>query len=407
MDAGTTYTIYSFIDIARGVLLALLPILLALYAGKKFWNVWKQYRAADFHGKQEHVLLEIKLPAEISKSPAAMEVLLTSMHQMGGEFTWIDRHIKGSVRPSFSLELISIEGKIKFFIWMRKGLRKLVESYIYAQYPDVEIHESPDYTSSVHFNEHENKIWVADLTLSKDSAIPIKTYIDYGLDRDPKEEFKIDPMTPLLEMLSQVGKNQQVWIQFIIRGHKKTKVSLFKETDTWKDAVEAQIKDIIKKATLKPEDDKKPSQMQLSSVQKDMIEKLERSLQKFTFDVGGRVLYVAHKDYYDKSIQSGIIGAMKQFGSANLNTFVGTGYLTAFNYPWQDFREMRQNRARMFGLAAYKRRNFFYGLGTGKAFVMNVEALATVYHFPGSTSRAPGIQRIPSKKSIAPNNLPI
>jgi hypothetical protein len=39
--------------------------------------------------------------------------------------------------------------------------------------------------------------------------------------------------------------------------------------------------------------------------------------------------------------------------------------------------------------------------------VLSTEELATLYHFPGAIAATPSINRIPSKKSEAPANLPI
>jgi hypothetical protein len=41
------------------------------------------------------------------------------------------------------------------------------------------------------------------------------------MDKDPKEEYRIDPLTPLIEFMGALGREHQVWIQIIIRAHKK------------------------------------------------------------------------------------------------------------------------------------------------------------------------------------------
>jgi len=45
---------------------------------------------------------------------------------------------------------------------------------------------------------------------SEDQALPIKTYEDYGLGKDPKEELKVDPITPLIELLGTLGKASSI-----------------------------------------------------------------------------------------------------------------------------------------------------------------------------------------------------
>ncbi len=57
-------------------------------------------------------------------------------------------------------------------------------------------------------------------------------------------------------------------------------------------------------------------------------------------------------------------------------------------------------------LDAFKRRLFFIPPHKEKHMIMTSEALATMYHFPGATAAAPGLQRIQSKRAQAPQNLP-
>ena len=57
------------------------------------------------------------------------------------------RMLKGKFRPWFSLELVSIEGEVHFYIWTQPKFRKLIESQFYSQYPGVEIlKKQRDYT---------------------------------------------------------------------------------------------------------------------------------------------------------------------------------------------------------------------------------------------------------------------
>ena len=47
--------------------------------------------------------------------------------------------------------------------------------------------------------------------------LPIKTYVDYGLDKDPKEEYKTDPITQILEVMGSLGKGEHMWYQVLIQ----------------------------------------------------------------------------------------------------------------------------------------------------------------------------------------------
>ena len=51
-----------------------------------------------FWSKQKRILLEIKLPKEITKSPLAMETFLIGLHQTGREGTWYAKFWEGKTR---------------------------------------------------------------------------------------------------------------------------------------------------------------------------------------------------------------------------------------------------------------------------------------------------------------------
>lgn len=201
------------------------PLWAPFVFGYLFWQNWVRYVRRQFLNGEEHELIEVRLPEDIKKTPQAMEVVLNALHQTGGETTFIDRYWKGSVRPHFSLELVSLEGDIHFFIWTRSFHRQIVENAIYAQYPDVEVRRVPDYTHYVEFSEDKLSLWGCEFKLTKPDAYPIRTYIDYGMQPGQKDEESVDPITPIIEYLGSLQKNEQAWIQIIVRAHKKKRKS--------------------------------------------------------------------------------------------------------------------------------------------------------------------------------------
>ena len=394
------------------------PIFLALVLFSIFWPLWVDYVRAEFFLKEKYTLLEIRLPKETVKSPAAMELFFVALHQTGGEGSWYDKYWLGKTRPWYSLEMTSIEGQIHFFIWTRASQKMFIESSLYGQFPGIEVHEVDDYARSVHFDPKVTKLWGCEFEFTNpNTAYPIKTYVDYGLDKDPKEEYKVDPLAPLLEFLGAVGVNQQVWYQIIIRAHKKESKkdgTWFGTTDSWKDEARAEVNKILirdakSKVAGKLDKDGKGQQLTITPGEKEIVEALERSITKLAFDVGIRAMYIAKKESYNGAVPGGTMGSMKQFNTEHLNGFKpnGKAWLAKFSYPWQDYKDMRQNGVRKKILKMYKRRAYFYEPYVGTAMVLNTEELATIFHFPGQVAAAPTLARIPSKKGQAPANLPI
>lgn len=397
--------------------IAFSPIILVLFLLEIFVGIWVTYVRAKNFLSIKYCVIEIRLPKDTFKSPLAMEVFFTAIHNTG-DGTWFAQYWRGETRPWYSLELVSIEGQVKFMMWMEERRKANLVSALYSQFPGIEVFEREDYARSVHFDPETMRLWAGEFTLTKDDAYPIKTYVDYGLDKDPKEEYKVDPLIPLIEFLGSIGPNQQVWIQILVRGHKgdqKKPGHFFKKTDRWKDSANKLINDMMvrdakTRTTIKSDDEDAGSLTpRLSKGESSVIEALERSVSKYAFDVGLRAIYWGKKEAFNGAMGiGGIIGSFKHFSSDVLNGFKPTKrWHSSFEYPWQDYKDIRKNRASAGALMAYKRRSYFYTPFESSPFVLNTEELATIYHFPGAVAATPTLERVPSKKAQAPANLPI
>lgn len=389
------------------------PVLLFL----TLWEFWVDYRRALFFANQTYILLEVKLPKEIFKSPKAAEFFISALSSTLGESNWFEKFWKGSVRPWYSLEIVSIEGAVHFFIWTRKGGKNQIEANLYSQYPGIEIYEVPDYTLSLSFDPAVNNLWASEFDLTKPDVFPIKTYVDYGLDKDPKEEYKLDPITPLIEAMGSLGKGNQAWLQIIIRAHKaedKDPKGGGKLVDLkWAKAAEKEIDDIMLKAKGEKDKDGKfvpGTGRMLTETEQETIKALGRSISKTGFDVGMRMIYTAPNESFNMGNLGGLVGGVMHFNSP-LNGFKparGSALkLKNFFLLWKDRNINDINFEKQDMLDAYKRRAYFYKPFKRPHFVLNTEELATLYHFPGGVSSTPTFSRIESRKSEAPTNLPI
>lgn len=389
-----------------------------------WWPIWVGYVQSKNFLKIKYAVFEIRLPKETFKSPKAMELLLHALHNTS-DGSFMKQYWGGETRPWYSLEIASIEGQIKFYIWGEEQRKTGLMSALYAQFPGIEVHQVEDYTKSTHYDPKTMKVWAAEFVLTSKEPYPIKTYVDYGLDKDPKEEFKVDPLVPGLEFLASVGANQQVWIQLIVRSHKKEALKpghFFKTTltmhDPWKESAEKAINALMsrdpKSKKVKVGDgDVGDSYIlpSLSDLEKMQVEALSRKLTKLPFDVGIRALYIAKKESFDTPFGiGGCISFFKSFNAEHLNGFRPNGdkWMPWLDAPYKDFRDIRRDRFSREGIMAYKMRSYFYPpFNDEKPIVLNAEELATVFHFPGSVSSTPGLTRVASKKGEAPSNLPL
>ncbi|MFZ2484603.1 MAG: hypothetical protein WAX80_02720 [Minisyncoccia bacterium] len=390
------------------------PIWLPVILGTTFFHSWVTYVRRNWLRGQGYVLLEIKIPKDVSKSPAAMELVLQGIWENANISTPADAFWEGKMREWFSLEIVSIGGEVKFFIWAFPRWKKIIESRIYAQYPGAEVMEVEDYALKLNYVYNQNYVWGITTELVKPDPYPIKTYIEYELDKskgDEQEEI-VDPITPMLEYLGTLGSHETACIQIMIRAHAKENYlyGRIRPKDDWKASIKTEIKKIIEEeALIKGEKDKPASMLALTDEQKATIKAIERNAGKLAFDTMIRMLYIAPQDNYEKTRGIGLIGSTRQFGSQNLNG-IKPDWFSGLTHSWQDFNDINKKTRLRTLVDAYKRRSFFeapYKHLNGKPYVLTTEEVATVFHFPGTVATTPTLSRVPSKKGEAPANLPV
>src|SRR3989338_5947448 len=364
---------YDFFGVVISAVYLWFPAITAYYA----WKFWMYYIRLLYVSKIDWVLLEIKLPREMPKSPQVMEIILSAMHQTRSGVAK-NKYWEGLLRPWYSLEIISKEGVISFYFYIDKYYRRLVESQIYAHYPEVEIHEAADYTKEFigEDTEASKKKWTihsAEYKLSEEDAYPIKTYIDYKLDKlETEEEMKNDPLASLIELMGTMKEGENLWYQVLIRA-----------TPTeWESAGVKIVDKIMKRDKKKKEGEIIDfGSMILSPGERMIVEAIERNVSKLGFDACIRFVYIAKADKYNHIVSNAIQGSMKQFNSLNLNGFSRTNSTSYVDYFFKKTREGLR-KIRMF--EAYVNRSVFNKHYKRKTFVLNPEELATIYLFPGS-----------------------
>ena len=124
-----------------GWVIGLAPIWLPCCLYYAAYAAWVWYIQAFYLAGRDGILLEMKVPRDIFKSPRAMELALIPFNLSSGETTAINRGWQGGVRPFWSFEIASFGGETHFYVWTWRGFKPLVESSIYAYYPEVEIVE--------------------------------------------------------------------------------------------------------------------------------------------------------------------------------------------------------------------------------------------------------------------------
>ncbi|MDB5254855.1 MAG: hypothetical protein JWL92_231 [Candidatus Nomurabacteria bacterium] len=410
----------------QGVIGLIIAVPLLVYLA---WHLWVSYVQTLFIGSIKWTLLEVKPPKEVFKSPLAMELVLNSLYQTGGHGNWLQKYWQGAVRNWFALEIVSIEGSIHFYIRTATKFKAIIQSQIYAQYPQAEVSEVEDYTTSVpDFTTGSIGLWGTQFVFAKDEAYPIKTYIDFGLDRavgSLDEEQRIDPITPMLEFMGSIGTGEQIWFQIMVRAVTDRFTIKGKDGEEsgkkWPDKIKSVIKEFNDSLNEKDKEGKTIATRRATRGEQGVIEAIERNGSKFAFDSGIRAVYVTQKDKFDANRIAGLTGMVRQYSSNDFNSFKPEGP-TAFDFPWEDLTGSKIIKKKQGILDAYKARAYFYGAfdlikpqkyvtypeKSGKAaFVLSTEELATMFHLPGRVAETPSFTRIEATKAEPPANLPV
>lgn len=400
-----------------------LPISIALLWG--FWQMWVFYLNEKWGAKQKFVLLAIDIPKGNEQSPKAVENLFAYLAGAHSTLNLVDLYWEGKYQLSFSFEIVSIEGYTQFLIRTPESFRSLVDSAIYSQYPDAEITEVDDYTTSLpsKFPDDEYDIWGAEFIQNKNGAYPIKTYKEFEHQMGKPELHFRDPMASLMDLCSTLKAGEQLWYQIIviptdfewpIIGEKEIS-KILKEKPKSKVSIVNKFLDSIVKlideatgmsfapAEAKKEDDSL-KMMNLKPQEKKQIEAIQDKISKLGFKFKIRVVYVAKKDVKNNpKVVNGFVGFMKQYAFNDLNNLKPDMKITATSTSYL-FKESRLLERKNKIMRYYKSRS-----GNGRApGLMNVEELATIWHFPiESVVRAPLIQKTSGKKAEPPMSLPI
>jgi len=384
------------------------------------YYAWLFRRRKKFGAGLRYIFLAISVPEENEKNPMSMEEIFAGYHAIKSDPNLKEKYLEGQYQETFSFEIVSIGGHIKFITRIPEHSREFMKANIYAQYPEAEIEEiADDYAKFIpeSYPNNEFDVLGVEFCLNKPDAYPIRTYHSY-VDEISEEEKFIDPLANLLEVMSRLAEGEQIWYQIVLKP----------VGDKWKEAGEKIIAKLAKKkqeeyspqlvnrahqvikavGPVVPEADKSPktdppSLMQhLTPDEVDTIKAVGENIAKIGYKAKIRAIYLAKKDVFDKKrVGFPLMGAFKGFGKQDLNTLKPhKKYWTFVSYFKKTRRPIRQTNL----IRRYKGRSIDSG---ADPIVLNVEELATIYHFPYINVKSPSLVRAEAGKGLPPADLPV
>jgi hypothetical protein len=394
------------------------------YIGAHFWAA---YRGEKYTAKWQFILLAVDIPPMYIQTPKAVEQIFA--HLSGAKISpgVKEKFWTGKRQKFFSFEIISIEGYIQFLIRTEMEFRDLVEAAVYAQYPEAEITEVEDYVEMVPngFPNPTHHMLAVDFKLADADAFPIRTYPSFEY-KISKDDVFSDPMAAILENFSRIGHGENFWFQIILEP----------TGNAWKEKGIALVKDIIAghhghhahgnpllmavgdfpmkvakefltyiNGTEFGGHEEEHTEGKLSDLtpgMKSTIEAIEDKIAKLGFKVKMRAVYMARNEVFNPSrCIDGFVGALNQFHVQSRNAVVPSsnshGHF-AFFKKWQQLQ--LDNKF----IKAYVKRKLKVG---SSPCILNIEELATIWHFPLPFVKTPLIQKAGAKRGEAPMNLPI
>lgn len=333
----------------------------------------------DWMNTRKFKLIVIKVPKNNEKTPLAAEQMFVALH---GIF-----NPESKFQEDLSFEIVAKNQFIQFYVYIPIHLVDFVMGQIYAQYPTVEMEEAPDYTQ---YELPSKGIAATEFVLEKPEFYPLKTFVN----------FEVDPIASITAVLSNLKENEQIWIQTIISPADST---WQKNAQKYSSAVrsgkpmgETTSRKIVKKASRVatevltqavsgPREPEKPGEVKLSTMQEEGLKSIELKITKLGFKSKIRVLVIAKDEETARGKIASITGAFKQFSSSAINGFTIKKVIS-------DPSVVRIFQYRYFGEDGY---------------ILNVEELASVFHFPNESVATPTIVWAGSKKGEPPADLPL
>lgn len=348
---------------------------------------WRNYQKIDAVKPVESTLLVLEIPKTNDKQELAAEQLFASLHGILRDKQELKQ--SGGVQEHLSFEIASVNGQIRFYVWVPTILRSFVEGQIYAQYPTVQIHEADeDYVS--HERDH-SVVYTSEINLTDSEFLPIKTF----------QNFEVDPLAGITGTLAKLeSTGEEIWIQVLVKPiadeWQKSSYGWIKRVKEGKGSSSGLFSggfDIrwlggLLEALWRPPETgtagaAKPPEV--SERDKTRISEAEKKATKLGYRVKIRLAYLGESQVNAKLQMQAIVGTFKQFNSTNLNGFKSSN-------PSFRKEDLEKYRARLFN---------------DKSFILNIEEVASVFHLPHTNVETPNIVWASTKTAEPPSKLPV
>lgn len=320
---------------------------------------------------------------------SVMEQLFASLSNIQTQKNPLHMLFYGPPQITLEMAVPSNGEQISFFIAMPRKYQELVEKQVHSFFPSAHIEKVSEYSIFTRRGKTAGS-W---LKLKKNPAYPIRTYKFLETD-------SLHNITNALSKMEDVAEGAS--IQLVLRSSSSfrsrrlgKKISLRMQQGKTLDKAGSNnfvgelIHDVRENSLTEEERMKKRDQrpVNLTPEENDIIKQIESKANKAHFEVNIRLLACANTQERAEMILSELENAFVQFEDLNLNKFLAV-------------RDKSLNAGRL-------AKDFIFRYFDGfRSIRLDTEELASIFHFPISTTQTPKIDWLKSKSAPPPPRIP-
>ncbi len=374
----------------------LIFLFLVTLLGFVFAATSETQKKSSVFGGLEMTLFLVMMPKNDLKKKELMQKeeknMISEMEQVLSNFLYLKKPRLFQPRPVCALEIASQLGSsdISFYMAVPTFLENVFSKYVQGIYPLAIVDKIPeDYTVF----EPNGATAAAYLKLRENYLFPISTY----------KNLEKDPLASLTNNLSKISANEGAAIQLIIRplsdsGFRTTGEKALKKMREGKPArvalaetFQSPLIEFFSEMLKGPENTKKNHDVNQKNKETHFDQKeydvIQSKIQKQAFETNIRLVASSKTQARAEEILNHLIGSFSQFSLLAVNSFE----------PKNVYGRELKNLVFDFSFRTFSQR---------QSNILNLEEIASIYHFPTEFIETPYIKAVKSGVAAPPADLP-